>query len=250
MSRAASPRSSATNGLRRPAGNNLHRNVIFRDAKDKADQVLPLSQYDSFDPEDLWKWMADYEKKTGGRLLAIPHNGNLSNGLMFDDVTLTTKKAFDRNYAVRRSKWEPLYEVTQGKGTSEAHPQVSPNDELANFEIWDRGSFGPQPKTKDMLPREYTREAFKRGLAYEASLGVNPFKFGTIGSSPPDRLNCHRHWLIVEMHKRSFQKWRSPHQFYFLKEGRNPWCLFQILKGLSPYFDLDMSLLLFEVLYP
>ena len=166
-----------------PAGNNLHRNVIFRDAKDKADQVAAVSQYDSFDPEDLWKWMADYEKKTGGRLLAIPHNGNLSNGLMFDDVTLTTKKPFDRDYAQRRSKWEPLYEVTQGKGTSEAHPQLSPNDEFANFEVWDRGSFGPQPKTKDMLPREYAREAFKRGLAYEASLGVNPFKFGTIGSS-------------------------------------------------------------------
>ena len=83
--------------------------------------------------------MADYEKKTGGRLLAIAHNGNLSNGLMFDDVTLTTKKPLDRDYALRRSKWEPLYEVTQGKGTSEAHPQLSPTDEFANFEIWDQG---------------------------------------------------------------------------------------------------------------
>ena len=166
-----------------PGGNNLHRNVIFRDGKDKADQVLPFSQYDSVDPEDLWKWMADYEKKTGGRLLAIPHNGNLSNGLMFDDVTLTTKKPLDRDYALRRSKWEPLYEVTQMKGTGEAHPQLSPTDEFANFEIWDKGSFGPQPKTKDMLPREYAREALKRGLAYEAKLGVNPFKFGMIGST-------------------------------------------------------------------
>ena len=166
-----------------PGGNNLHRNVIYRDAKDKADQVLPFSQYDSVDVEDLYKWMANYEKKTGGRLLAIPHNGNLSNGLMFDDVTLTTRKPLDRDYALQRSKWEPLYEVTQGKGTGEAHPQLSPTDEFANFEIWDRGSFGPVPKTKDMLPREYAREALKRGLAYEANLGVNPFKFGMIGST-------------------------------------------------------------------
>ena len=126
-----------------PEGNNLHRVVVFRDAKDKADQVLPFSLYDSEDPEDLWTWMADYEKKTGGRLLAIPHNGNLSNGLMFDDVTLTTKKPLDRDYAERRSKWEPLYEVTQMKGTGEANPQLSPTDEFADFEIWDRGSFGP-----------------------------------------------------------------------------------------------------------
>ena len=76
-----------------PDGNNLHRNVIFRDGKDKADQIIPFSQYDTEDPEDLWKWMAAYEQKTGGRLLAIPHNGNLSSGLMFDDVTLTDEEA-------------------------------------------------------------------------------------------------------------------------------------------------------------
>ena len=87
------------NGRRRPRATTCIAVVIFRDAKDKADQVVPFSQYDSVDPEDLWKWMADYEKKTGGRLLAIPHNGNLSNGLMFDDVTLTTKKPLDRDYA-------------------------------------------------------------------------------------------------------------------------------------------------------
>ncbi len=90
--------------------------MIFRDGKDKADQIVPLSAYDTVDPEKLWEWMAAYEKKTGGRLLAIPHNGNLSNGLMFDDVTLTTKKPLDRDYAARRSRWEPLYEVTQIEG--------------------------------------------------------------------------------------------------------------------------------------
>ena len=166
-----------------PYGNNLHRNVIFRDGKDKADQITPISNYDTDDPEKLWQWMTDYEGKTGGRLLAIPHNGNLSNGLMFDDVTLTSKKPIDRDYAERRMKWEPVYEVTQMKGDGETHPTLSPSDEFSDFERWDRGSFGPQPKTPDMLPREYAREALKRGLAYEEKLGVNPFKFGLIGST-------------------------------------------------------------------
>ncbi len=165
-----------------PGGNNLHRNVIFRDGGDKARQVVPFSQYDSFDPEDLWKWMQGYEKKTGGRLLAIPHNGNLSNGLMFDDVTYTGKP-LDRDYAERRMRWEPIYEVTQMKGDGEAHPALSTYDEFADYETWDKASFGPQPKTKDMLPREYAREAYKRGLGYEARLGANPFKFGLIGST-------------------------------------------------------------------
>ena len=166
-----------------PNGNNLHRNVIFRDGKDKADTIIPLSYYDTGDPEDLWKWMADYEKKTGGKMLAIAHNGNLSNGLMFDDVTLTSKLPLDRDYAQRRMRWEPIYETTQPKGDGETHPTLSPNDEFANFERWDKGSFGPELHKPDMFPREYTREALKRGLAYEAKLGVNPFKFGLIGST-------------------------------------------------------------------
>jgi hypothetical protein len=166
-----------------PNGNNLHRNVIFRDGKDKADQIVPVSAYDVRDPEGLWDWMEAYEKKTGGRVMAIPHNGNLSNGLMFDDVTLTSKKPLDRAYAERRMRLEPVYETTQIKGDGEAHPSLSPNDEFADFETWDNGSFGPQPKSQDMLPREYAREALKRGLAYEAKLGANPFKFGMIGAT-------------------------------------------------------------------
>lgn len=166
-----------------PDGNNLHRNVIFRDGKDKADQIIPLSYYDTGDPEDLWAWMQAYEDNTGGKMLAIAHNGNLSNGLMFDDVTLTTKLPLDRDYAERRMRWEPIYETTQPKGDGETHPLLSPNDEFANFERWDKGRFGPELKTPDMLPREYTRETLKRGLAYEAALGVNPFKFGLIGST-------------------------------------------------------------------
>ena len=166
-----------------PGGNNLHRNVVFRDGKHEADQIIPMSNYDSSDPEDLWKWMAAYEAKTGGRVLAIPHNGNLSNGLMFDDVTFADKKAIDRDYAERRMRWEPVYEVTQMKGDGEAHPALSPNDEFADYGTWDKGSFGPDPKTPDMLPREYAREALKRGMRYEEKLGVNPFKFGVIGST-------------------------------------------------------------------
>jgi hypothetical protein len=165
-----------------PGGNNLHRNVIFRDGKAKADQVIPISQYDTTDPEDLWKWMAAYEAKTGGRLLAIPHNGNLSNGLMFDDVTFT-RQPLTRAYAERRMQWEPVYEVTQMKGDGETHPALSPSDEFADYGRWDKGSFGADPKTPDMLPREYARAALKRGLKYEQALGANPFKFGMIGST-------------------------------------------------------------------
>ena len=166
-----------------PDGNNLHRNVIFRDGKDRADQVVPFSAYDSMDPEDLWNWMDKYQSETGGRVLAIAHNGNLSNGLMFDDVTMTDKKPLDREYAERRMGFEPIYEVTQIKGDGETHPGLSPNDEFADYGTWDTGSFGPELKTSDMLPREYAREAWKRGLAYEVKLGANPFKFGVIGST-------------------------------------------------------------------
>ena len=165
-----------------PGGSNLHRNILFRDGKELADQILPFSNYDSSDPEDLWSWMQAYEDKTGGSLLAIPHGGNLSNGLMFDNVTLTNKLPLSTDYAVRRQKWEPLYEVTQIKGDGEAHPMLSSNDEFSDFETWDKGSFSAV-KSPDMIPREYAREALKQGLAYEAKLGVNPFKFGMLGST-------------------------------------------------------------------
>jgi len=165
-----------------PAGNNLHRNIIFRDSKELADRIVPFSNYDSDDPEDLWAWLAAYEEKTGGQVLALAHNGNLSNGLMFDDITFTRKKRLTRDYAERRMRWEPLYEVTQMKGDGEAHPSLSPTDEFADFETWDKGSFGAA-KEDGMIRREYAREALKRGLKYEEKLGANPFKFGLIGSS-------------------------------------------------------------------
>jgi hypothetical protein len=168
-------------------GNNLHRNVIFRDNADKASQVEPFTVYPPFgsdNPRELWKWMEAYEKKTGGSVLAIAHNGNLSNGRMFPLIESFTGKPVDREYAETRARWERLYEVTQTKGTGEAHPFLSPNDELAAFELWDKGNLdGSEAKTKDMLEFEYARSALKNGLKLERELGVNPYKFGMIGSS-------------------------------------------------------------------
>jgi len=165
-----------------PEGNNLHRVVIFRDDAVRVRDLVPFSNYDSSDPEDLWDWLQAYQERTGGRVVAIPNNGNLSNGLMFDDETYKGKR-LTREYAERRGFWEPVYEVTQIKGDGETHPALSPNDEFADYYRWDRGNFGPGGKKPDMLPREYAREALERGLAYEKKLGVNPFKFGLIGST-------------------------------------------------------------------
>jgi hypothetical protein len=163
-------------------GNNLHRNVIYRDGKDKADQVAPLTTFVTENPEELWKWMQDYEAKTGGRVLAIPHNGNLSNGLMFAMNTFKGEP-LTKEWAQTRAKWEVLYEVTQGKGTSEQHPSLSPNDEFAGFEIWDKGNLNVVPKKPGMINTEYAREAYKNGLAIDARLGANPFKFGLAGGT-------------------------------------------------------------------
>ena len=162
--------------------NNLHRVVIFRDNTDKVRDLVPFSNYDSSDPEDLWAWLQAYQDNSGGRVLAIPHNGNLSNGLMFDDTTLSGE-VLTADYTRRRAFWEPLYEVTQIKGDGETHPALSPNDEFADYWRWDKGNFGLYGKKPDMLPREYARQALARGLKYEAALGVNPFKFGMIGAS-------------------------------------------------------------------
>ncbi len=167
-----------------PGGKNLHRVVLYRDGAEVAKQRVPLTNSDTkSDPETLWQWMDGLMEDTGGKVLAIPHNGNLSNGLMFSDVRYTSGEPIDEAYAARRQRLEPLYEVTQMKGDGEAHPFLSPDDEFADFETWDSASFGAEPKTKEMLPNEYAREALKRGLAHEAKLGTNPFKFGLVGST-------------------------------------------------------------------
>ena len=164
-------------------GNNLHRNVLYRDDGDQARQMLPYTTSESFNPEDLWKWMEAYEEKTGGRLLALAHNGNLSNGLMFPEINPVTGKPLTKEYAETRIKWEPLYEVTQIKGDGEAHPYLSPNDEFADYEPWDKANLGPVPKKPEMFQYEYAREALKNGLKLEQKLGVNPYKFGMVGST-------------------------------------------------------------------
>ncbi|MCB2173706.1 DUF3604 domain-containing protein [bacterium] len=167
-------------------GNNLHRNILFRENGNKASLVEPyttMKPLGSDNPEDLWKWMATAEEKTGSDVLAIAHNGNLSNGLMFPTIEAFGKE-IDKDYVSTRAKWEPLYEMTQTKGTGEAHPYLSPNDEFADFEIWDKANLdGTVPKKKEMLEYEYARSALKNGLVLEEKIGTNPYKFGLIGSS-------------------------------------------------------------------
>ena len=170
-----------------PPGQNLHRVVIYRDGGDKARQTVPATTYapqGSTDPEYLWKLLQQYEDKTGGDVLAIAHNGNLSNGLMFAEINHVDKKPLTAEYAQTRARWEPLYEVTQIKGDGEAHPFLSPNDEFADYGTWDKGNLNLSELKKDeMLQYEYARSALQLGLKLEAKLGTNPFKFGMIGST-------------------------------------------------------------------
>jgi len=166
-----------------PGGDNLHRNVIFRDGADKALQTVPLQTFESQDPEHLWAFLASYEQKTGGQILAIPHNSNLSGGLMFSDRTFGGQP-FDRAYAEQRAKWEPLVEVTQPKGDSETDPAVSPDDDFANFERWDKANImGSKADTPAEQPFNYIRPALTRGLKFEQKLGVNPYKLGLVGAT-------------------------------------------------------------------
>ena len=168
-------------------GNNMHRVVVYRDGGDKGGQMVPYTTaapQGSTNPRDLWKWLAGYERKTGGKVLAIAHNGNLSNGIMFPITEQYDGKKLDVEYVTQRARWEPLYEATQIKGDGETHPFLSPNDEFADYENWDIGNLDvSEAKTDAMLSGEYAREALKRGLELEAKLGTNPYKFGMIGST-------------------------------------------------------------------
>ena len=168
-------------------GNNMHRVVVYRDDADKASQMVAYTTtppQGSTNPRDLWKWMAQYEEKTGGDVLAIAHNGNLANGIMFPLQAQYDGTALDETYVNQRSLWEPLYEVTQIKGDGEAHSLLSPDDEFADYETWDAGNLDlSEAKTTEMLAGEYAREALKRGLVIESRLGTNPYKFGQIGST-------------------------------------------------------------------
>ncbi len=168
-------------------GNNMHRVVVYRDDGDKGEQLVPMTTVPpagSTNPRDLWAWLENYESQTGGDVLAIAHNGNLANGIMFPLDAQYDGRALDEEYVTMRAKWEPLYEATQIKGDGETHPYLSPEDEFADYETWDIGNLDvSQAKTDDMLAGEYAREALKRGLAIEARLGTNPYAFGMIGST-------------------------------------------------------------------
>lgn len=164
-------------------GDNLHRVVLYKDDNSKTSTALPFSSQDSTNPEDLWQALANYEASSGGEVLAIPHNGNVSNGRMFNPLRLNGEP-ISSSYAKARARWEPVVEVTQVKGDGETHPTLSPNDPFADFETWDDGNISlTADKTPDMLPYEYARSALREGLKHEQELGTNPFKFGMIGSS-------------------------------------------------------------------
>jgi hypothetical protein len=170
-----------------PKGFNLHRNVILRDNGNRAKQVVPMvtqPPFGSTDPLDLYQWLEDYEEKTGGRALALAHNGNLSNGWMFPVDKTYAGGRVNKEYVTLRAKWEPLYEVTQIKGDGEAHPALSPDDEFADYGTWDVGNLDiTELKKPEMLPGEYAREALKQGLMLEKKFGTNPYKFGMVGAT-------------------------------------------------------------------
>jgi hypothetical protein len=160
-----------------PGGDNIHRNVIFRDNGKRAGQITPLTTFVSKDPAVLWKWLADYEVKTGGQVLAIPHNGNLSNGRMFEETTFDGGR-MTADWARQRARWEPLFEIFQTKGSSEANIALSPTDELSQFENWDTANLNGVSKQPGMKRTEYLREALKSGMRIQGQLGVNPFHYG------------------------------------------------------------------------
>lgn len=167
-----------------PGGNNLHRVVMFRDGSDKTRQTIPFPGLQTKAPQ-LWEYMKNYEKETGGRVLAIPHNPNLSNGLMFQ-MTMEDGSPMTPEYAALRAWAEPVIEATQIKGDSETHPYLSPNDEMASFgeKGWDFGNLSLSEKTEpSMYAGSYARSALLRGLTLEQQMGVNPYAFGMIGST-------------------------------------------------------------------
>jgi hypothetical protein len=166
-----------------PKGDNLHRVVILADGAEKTSQTLPYSMFDSADPEDLWQYLSEYEASTGGQAIAVPHNGNLSNGIMFGE-RMSNGRRMTREYAEMRLRYEPLHEMSQMKGDEETHPLLSPEDEFADFENWDVGNIaGNRPKEESMLQYEYARSALKIGLKLGDQIGINPYKHGLIAAT-------------------------------------------------------------------
>ncbi|PTX44865.1 uncharacterized protein DUF3604 [Christiangramia gaetbulicola] len=160
-------------------GDNLHRNIIYKEGGDQARDILPFTTFESEDAKKLWEWMANYEAKTGDKLLAIPHNGNMSNGRMYEEQQFDGSP-MTKEWAQMRQKYERLMELFQYKGQSEAHPFLSPEDEFADYELWDRGNLVLKPKeSKETWKYEYWREGLKSGMRIKQELGVNPFMYGS-----------------------------------------------------------------------
>ena len=164
-----------------PGGNNLHRVVFMPDGKEKARELVPFSSFDSDEPRDLWAWLEETSERVGTDFVAIPHNSNISGGMMFDAVD-SEGRPITAEYARMRMRWEPVVEVTQIKGDSETHPKLSPNDELADFERFSHllKVGGGQAEVRE---GDYVRSALKRGMQIEQGVGANPYKFGMIGST-------------------------------------------------------------------
>jgi len=168
-----------------PNGNNLHRVVMFRDSGEHVSGTVPLPATLFPRPEQLFEYMENYEANTGGRVLSIPHNSNVSNGLMFE-LSGPDGEPMTAEEARRRAEREPVVEVTQIKGDSETHPFLSPTDEFASFGVagWDDANINAElATTPDMYAGSYIREALKRGLSIEQRTGSNPYRFGLIGST-------------------------------------------------------------------
>jgi hypothetical protein len=164
-----------------PGGGNLHRVIFTPDGADKAKQFLPFSQLESDKPEKLWAWLDATNKRTGTDFVAIPHNANLSWGKMFQ-VEDSDGNPITADYAERRMRWERVVETTQIKGDSETHPALSPTDEFSDYERYSFVMIPTGPIAKP-VEADYVRSALKRGLEIEAKTGVNPYKFGLIGST-------------------------------------------------------------------
>ena len=162
-----------------PNNCNLHRNILFKDSKQVPE--VPFSSLDSKHPEDLWQWM-DGQRQAGHELLAISHNANLSDGLMFPTEVDSRGRPLDAAWSEARMRNERLTEVKQIKGQSETHPLLSPHDEFANFEVLDYLLFVEQ-KRPIKLHGSYIREALENGLAIKDSRGCNPYKVGFVGGS-------------------------------------------------------------------
>ena len=161
-----------------PVNQNLHRNVFFRDNEGPA---VPFSAFDSDRPEDLWTYI-EAQRSMGHETFAIPHNGNLSNGLMFAPRN-SQGLPIDARYAKRRALNEPLTEIIQVKGQSDTHPGLSPNDEFAGFERQYRNMIGTNPPVLSRINYGYVREALINGVGYQEYLGVNPFKLGIVAGA-------------------------------------------------------------------